>query len=66
VDPEDGDAIRSCLRAVAGGDLAALFRPKRDAILRYERPRLAGEFAALMRETGPPSPALAAGTAAGD
>lgn len=66
VDPEDGDAIRSCLRAVASGDLAALFRPKRDAVLRYERPRLAGEFAALMRENQPASPALATGTAAGD
>jgi glycosyltransferase involved in cell wall biosynthesis len=66
LDPEDGDAIRSCLRAVASGDLAACFRPNREAVLRYERPRLAGEFAAAMRGTGPASPTLAAGSAAAD
>jgi glycosyltransferase involved in cell wall biosynthesis len=66
VDPAEPNAIQSCLRAMATGDLLGLFRPNADAVRRYERPRLAGEFAALIRETRPVAKALAAGTVAGN
>lgn len=66
VDPEDGESVLACLRSLAAGDLKASFRPKREAILRYERPRLAGEFAEIIRGSARPAPALAASAAAGD
>jgi glycosyltransferase involved in cell wall biosynthesis len=48
IDPADGEAIRTCLKNIASGELAAQFRPDGEAIRRYERPRLAAEFAAIL------------------
>lgn len=49
VDPGDDDAIRSLLQGLASGALSNDFHPDFDAIRRYDRTRLAGQFAALMK-----------------
>jgi len=58
IDQENGAAIRDCLAAVATGELATRFHPKREAIRRYERPRLAAEFAAAISGAGVAEAAL--------
>ncbi len=49
IDPADSEATRSCVEQMATGKLIESFQPNLDAIRRYERPRLAGEFAAAIR-----------------
>jgi glycosyltransferase involved in cell wall biosynthesis len=49
VDPGNPQAIQSYLQDMVSGKLMARFHPNWEAIRRYERPRLAGEFAAVIR-----------------
>lgn len=49
VDRSDACAIQALLLSLAAGDPAAAVTPNEDAIRRFERPRLAQEYAALIR-----------------
>jgi glycosyltransferase involved in cell wall biosynthesis len=49
VDPADRSTIKHYLQQIASGELKKLFRPKDQAIRRYERPQVAQKFAAVLR-----------------